>query len=318
MNTHQYDYFFTLLAEGSVSQAAEKLYISQPALSKYIRNIEEKIGSPLFYRGSRPLRLTEAGRLYRKYLEDSQITEQRFINEIQGLRDGISGSVTMAATDWRYTTILPILAPRLKKRYPEIKLTLQQGSHSHMLLMLEHDEADFALMQGMNEPSRFDNTPLGNENICLYLNRKNPVLRSLRNIPGPGEAGYLSTEEILSLSGLEFIMPDPTQLLFTESASYLDSIGFKRKEFFRTRSSFLIEHMVLSGDYAGFCTIPSIGIKKMYPEFCYFMIGDPPLSWTLSITRKKSHPVTPQMQKVMDLIIEMSNETIPRQLGKML
>ncbi len=305
---NSYEYLITILSEGSITAAAEKLFISQPALSKHIKKIEEKIGAPLFYRDAHPIRLTEAGRIYRMYLEDQHTLELRLQRNLGSIRTEVSGTVTMAATDWRYTTLLPVLYPRLHERYPDIKLQLLQGSHSHMVPILEHNDADFALMHGMNEMDSFETIPIASEVICLRIPGSNPILEKLPSAPTPGELGKLSDGDFHLLEGQDFILPDPTQLLNTYVVNYMERIRFEPNILFRTRSSFLIEAMTATGNCLSFCTVPSIGIRTTYPNVHLFLLGDPPLSWTLSITRKKSRPITPQAQKVMDLILELSNE----------
>ena len=67
MNFLQLQYFAAVVEEGSISQAARKLNISQPPLSMQIKNLEEEYGVKLFERGSRHIRLTESGELLYGY-----------------------------------------------------------------------------------------------------------------------------------------------------------------------------------------------------------------------------------------------------------
>ena len=63
------EYFITTVREGSISKAAEKLYLSQPYLSQCIARTEKELGVKLFDRSHMPLKLTEAGKIYMRYLE---------------------------------------------------------------------------------------------------------------------------------------------------------------------------------------------------------------------------------------------------------
>src|SRR5579885_2333514 len=69
MDLGELQVFLTVAREGSFSRAAERLYRTQPAVSLAIRKLEESLGQPLFVRGSRPVRLTDAGNLLRDYAE---------------------------------------------------------------------------------------------------------------------------------------------------------------------------------------------------------------------------------------------------------
>ena len=64
MNTKILEYIIAIAREKSISGAAEKYYLSQPVLSRHLRNIEEELGTPLFVRGHSGMSLTDAGRIY--------------------------------------------------------------------------------------------------------------------------------------------------------------------------------------------------------------------------------------------------------------
>ena len=68
-------YLYAVYTEGSFSKAAEKLFITQPALSIAIKKIEDEIGMPLFDRKKKPLKLTDAGEIYIDAIKKMQITE---------------------------------------------------------------------------------------------------------------------------------------------------------------------------------------------------------------------------------------------------
>ena len=69
MDLSELQVFLTVAREGSFSRAAERLYRTQPAVSLTIRKLEDGLGQPLFVRGARPVRMTDAGTLLRDYAE---------------------------------------------------------------------------------------------------------------------------------------------------------------------------------------------------------------------------------------------------------
>src|SRR2546429_5801204 len=83
--------FLTVAKEGSFSRAAERLYRTQPAISLAIRKLEDSLGQPLFIRGARPVRLTDAGTLLRDYAErliNLRDEVKKGLNELEGLNRG--------------------------------------------------------------------------------------------------------------------------------------------------------------------------------------------------------------------------------------
>ena len=77
------DLIYTVYQEGSISKAAQKLFISQPSLSVMIQKIEEEVGIPLFDRTCKPIRLTEAGQEYIKATEEILHIEKSFDNYLE-------------------------------------------------------------------------------------------------------------------------------------------------------------------------------------------------------------------------------------------
>ena len=76
------EYFITTVREGSISKAAEKLYLSQPYLSQCIARTEKELGVKLFDRSHMPLKLTEAGKIYMRYLESVGVLTGQFEEQL--------------------------------------------------------------------------------------------------------------------------------------------------------------------------------------------------------------------------------------------
>ena len=105
------EYFMAIADEGSVSKAAEKLFISQPSLSKYLKRLEDNLGKPLFFRDSHPMRLTPAGEIYYRYIHEISERERRLKQEFTELESTPKGTVSVGITIWRSSVLLPLVLP---------------------------------------------------------------------------------------------------------------------------------------------------------------------------------------------------------------
>ena len=76
MDLKQLEYFVTVINEGTISSAARKLNLSQPPLSAQMKSLEQEIGSQLFFRGSRQIELTEAGRILYERSKDILVNSE--------------------------------------------------------------------------------------------------------------------------------------------------------------------------------------------------------------------------------------------------
>ena len=118
----------TISLEGSFKKAAEKLYISQPAVSLQVQNLERQLNTPLFYRDKRKARLTETGTLLIKYCERIlSLCEEtcRALDELHTLQ---SGKLLIGASQTTGTYLMPRLIGIFHQKYPQIDIELQVHS----------------------------------------------------------------------------------------------------------------------------------------------------------------------------------------------
>lgn len=129
-----------------ISAAAEALHTSQPGVSKQIQLLESEIGFPVFQRKrNRVVGLTEPGR---EVIE----VAQRILNDVESLRtiredylDREKGTLTIATTHTYARYVLPKVVERFMRRYPEVRIGLQQGNPTQICEAVETGEADIAI-----------------------------------------------------------------------------------------------------------------------------------------------------------------------------
>ena len=91
MVSKQDEYFLTIAECGSISRAAQKLYLTQPALSGSLKRLEESLGVLLFSRDASPLQLTQAGELYYRYVRENRERERTLRQALGRLERGKGG-----------------------------------------------------------------------------------------------------------------------------------------------------------------------------------------------------------------------------------
>lgn len=136
--------FLAVVDHGSFSQAAESLHLTQPAISKRLAALETQLGHPLIERGSRQLRLTDAGhRLLphaRRILDDIHNARQ----ELDHLSDEIGGALTLIISHHIGLHHLPAWLKRFNKRYPGVQLQLRFMESERAFDHLDKREAELA------------------------------------------------------------------------------------------------------------------------------------------------------------------------------
>ena len=118
------EYFITTVREGSISKAAEKLYLSQPYLSQCIARTEKELGVKLFDRSHMPLKLTEAGKIYMRYLESVGVLTGQFEEQLGELKTGRSRTLNVGMTLWRRISCQATLKATRMSASPYVNTTL--------------------------------------------------------------------------------------------------------------------------------------------------------------------------------------------------
>lgn len=98
MVLHNYEYFVAIVDEGSLTKAAEHLYVSQPSLSQYLKRLEANLGVELFDRSASPLRLTYTGERYYQYVLQMMKLDENIRREFQDIKNQTSGRLRL---EWR-------------------------------------------------------------------------------------------------------------------------------------------------------------------------------------------------------------------------
>ena len=151
------EYIYAVYQEGSISRAAQKLFISQPALSLAIQRVEKSLGRTIFDRSHSPLRLTRVGELYIQKYHEIKRLEREFENQVNDLYDLKKGTLIMGGTQFILSYIFAPVLTKFSRQYPQI--TIQ-------LLECRSDTAQSLLLEG---------------SIDTYL-RASPCASSLRPI----------------------------------------------------------------------------------------------------------------------------------------
>lgn len=165
----EYEYIHKIMETGSFMAAAEKLYITQPSLSQFIRRIERHLGAELFDRTHQPIRLTEAGCLYLEI--EGQIRELCKIREqrIRDLDQTICGIVRIGSSNYRSMTILAQAIPVIRARYPHIDICLEEGTTWELEAFALQGKTDFSIVVRPSFATSLTYVELFREELLLAL-----------------------------------------------------------------------------------------------------------------------------------------------------
>jgi DNA-binding transcriptional LysR family regulator len=124
-------YFAVVAEELHFGRAAERLYISQPALSQQIRVLEEQVGMPLFVRGPRGVSLTDAGETLLTEARELLERSDRLRESMEQLRLGASGTLRVGIAPGAPADLLPAVLAPLKQREPDVRVVVRELTTRH-------------------------------------------------------------------------------------------------------------------------------------------------------------------------------------------
>lgn len=153
VNFEYYKVFYYVAKNESFTKAAEKLFVSQPAITQNIKKLEDELGRKLFYRTNKGIKLTEEGKNLYNYLQSSIEILANAEEKFQQYANMETGSVKIRTGKTNAKTVLYEPLKKFMRDYPNIEVEVTQGSHKESLRMLNNGEIDIVIL---NLPFKVD------------------------------------------------------------------------------------------------------------------------------------------------------------------
>lgn len=280
------EYYLAVVREGTISGAANAVHVSQPALSRQMRELEEELGVTLFERGSRRIALTEEGMILRRRCEEIVRLVHQTEREVSDVKRNISGDIYIGAGESHVFHYVSKTAAAIVSEYPGIRFHVVSGDTKDLLEDLENGLVDLALVFSDFDRTSFHSIQLpAGDSFGILMRSDDPL----------ADKEELNIEDIRNLP------------LFTSRASlpYLDQSIFKDLNFIGTYN-LIYNASLMVEDGAGYALcfdhlIDSAGSRKL----CFRPVKD---SGTVqgSVIWKKYQIFTPALQ----LFIEKLQESV--------
>ena len=169
-------YFLETAREGNMTKAAERLFISQPTMSKQLKELENELGAKLFIRSNYSIRLTEAGMLLRDRAEDILSLVDKTEAEFKSLEETNSGDIFVGAPESEAMSLFAEAVHTLQKNYPRIRCNIYSGNLSDVCERLDKGLLDFAIVMSYVDLSKYNYLELPMKDTWGILMRKDDPL----------------------------------------------------------------------------------------------------------------------------------------------
>ena len=196
MDFRQLQYMLTLAEYKNMTRASEALYISQSALSHYLKNVEQELGVTLFDRSTNPLSLTYAGKCYMEGARRILMENDRMLRELRDITHHMTGKLVIGTSRDRASYMMPRILPEFTARYPGIETEVFTASGQKLMEALRTGRVDMVLLPDTwkSLDSDLNSEPIYTEELVLaakqgYLPEKTRLTdrtvspRALADIP---------------------------------------------------------------------------------------------------------------------------------------
>ncbi|MBR1919776.1 MAG: LysR family transcriptional regulator [Spirochaetales bacterium] len=168
-------YFVTVAEELNITRAAEKLNISQPPLSNQIKNLEDELGTTLFVRGKRHLKLTESGQLLYRHAKEILSLAEKTSNEIKLMGKGMNGTIAIGLVEGSAPDIASKWIESFMKEYPDIKFRIMDGNSDELIERLRSGLINLAVITAPCDQTLLNSFKVGQEKMTAFMSRENPL-----------------------------------------------------------------------------------------------------------------------------------------------
>ena len=228
--------FYTVAKRLSFTKAAAELYVTQPAVTKHIQELEHQFGTALFDRRGNQISLTAAGNVFLRHAETIMATYRQLEFDMNALKGEPGGTLRVGASTTVAQYVIPPVLARFHEQSADVSISLLSGNTERIEQWLLNDEIDLGLVEGRTHHSDIRYTPFVKDELVLICRADHPLadrdeitLDELRAIPivlrERGSGSLEVVEHALRGAGLRLTdLTIEMQLGSTESMkSYLSS-----------------------------------------------------------------------------------------------
>lgn len=260
MEFKELEYILAIDKYKNITKASKSLYISQPSLSKYLKNLENNLGVRLFNRFGNSFVLTYAGEIYIKNAKEIIAIKERLLNELHDISDFKKGKINIAFPYTRGSYMIPETIPKFKEIYPNIEINLIENYSSNLEYLLLNSDAEIAILNTPITNKDIEYIDLGYEEIVLLASLNHPLSKKFYN-KKEEDFPKVTIDEFLND---RFILQYETQRTGQIAQNIFKESKFTPKDAFYTRNLESSARLV-SKDF-GVCFVPVTHLKHLHLE----------------------------------------------------
>ena len=283
-------YFLAVAQELHFRKAAEKLFISQPGLSRQVKQMEEILETQLFERNKKKVALTPAGHYLKKEVEYIFNHLEKVERQLKLVGDGNSGELRIGFLGSAMQQVIPKLLLGLKENYPKVKTSLEELSNVSQVDAVLKDKLDIGFVRVSRVPSTLEMKTVFTDTFSLVLPERYPMLT--REFDGMQR---FANEDFILFSQAY------SPLYYDTIISICKDAGFAPKVSHKSVHAHTIFKLV--ENHMGIAIVPTSLQNGFQMRVKFVELKDIPQRAELSVIWKKEH-TNPVLKNCMELLLE--------------
>ena len=265
MDLKELEYVVTIADEGSISRAAEKLYMAQSSLSQYLARYEAELGARLFTRTGSGIRPTGAGEVFLRSAREMLRQYQQVKAELKEADFAKSGVIQFGISSFRGGALIPPVLKRFRAEYPLVDVIIHEHNTNVLSRKIAAGELDLALVAlppGVKPP---DSETVLRDEVVLVVNRSHPMMEHVRF-----DYPHRPWTDLADAAPFEFLLSNPSTVLGSIAEKEFEARGVVPKAKNRNLTAAFAMEMACQGlglafTYAS-CAVPRADVE--YVSLC--------------------------------------------------
>lgn len=273
MDIQHIKYFLEVAKCKSFSKAAERLFVTQPILTRCIKNLEEELDLPLIIRSTKSFALTDAGEAL--FIYGSQLVEQYedIYRHLQDLKDSKVGELHISSPGVLLDLYFPKLVTEYRKKYPGIKISISERGSRLIAQDVLEGKADIGLvMLPLDDTERLNVISIIKDEVCVLVRKDHAFAKK----------EYV---HIKQLQGMEIITYNKNNTLYNTFGKMCREYGFVPDITYQSMMPNFILDVITYGNCVGIMPAPML--KQFQTEDLVSIPIRPHFSWEIAMITKK-------------------------------
>lgn len=176
MDLKEYQYLLAIAEEGSISHAAERLYMAQSTLSQFLSKYEAELNVRLFMRTANGVRPTYSGEIFLEYARRTLFNYHQVKNKLRDIEHLYKGRIEFGISTFRGTYLLPPVLRKFHETYPDIEVVIHEHNSLRLEEMVTAGKLDMALI-ALPEGTAGGKESVMEEEVCIVTTENHPVMQ---------------------------------------------------------------------------------------------------------------------------------------------